>query len=93
MWRNMLRKAPMFLVLPILVILVGLMLVLLNKPASVQAYPAENPEGQQPDNSMCLGCHGQEGQAWTLADGESVGLHVAPADYGGSVHSNLSCQV
>ncbi|MRR31251.1 hypothetical protein EG834_13230, partial [bacterium] len=49
-------------------------------------------EAQQPDNSMCLLCHNQQGQTLKFPSGEAVSVVISPEMFGGSVHSNLACQ-
>lgn len=59
----------------------------------VQAAPPEAPEGQKPDNSTCLGCHGQSGLVHTFPNGDTVSVWVDPQVYDQGVHTNLTCQV
>ena len=45
----------------------------------------------EPDNELCLGCHGAEGFAMPGADGEMRNLHVRSDEFGQSVHGKRFC--
>ena len=48
-------------------------------------------KGQEPENSMCLGCHGMAGFAMPDADGAMRQLHVSKDAFQKSVHAKRSC--
>ncbi len=55
------------------------------------AKPAEAVVGN-PDNDVCLGCHGNEGFSVPGADGKPRDLHVIKDKFGKSVHGKRQCQ-
>jgi len=62
-------------------------------PAAVKAEWEQVPPAQKPDNSQCLGCHGQPDQFYEFPNGETVSITVDPDSYDHAVHANLACQV
>jgi cytochrome b subunit of formate dehydrogenase len=59
----------------------------LGGPAIAQGPPAERL-----DNSVCLGCHGNEGFSAPDAAGKAKNLHVLPQKFDKSVHGKRQCQ-
>jgi hypothetical protein len=55
------------------------------------AEAAGEAETGNPDNELCLACHGEEGFAVTAADGETRQLHITPDRFGKSVHGKRRC--
>ena len=53
------------------------------------AAPAK--EVGNPDNDVCLGCHGNEGFAMPGADGKMRDLHIIKDKFGNSVHGKRLC--
>lgn len=53
-----------------------------------QLLPAREAQTVGPgvDNSVCLACHGQPGQTFTMPNGDVVDIYVNPDDYQASVH-------
>jgi hypothetical protein len=71
-----------------------------STPAAVQAAPELPIQNlllqellQQPDNSMCLGCHGSADQVMELPNGDTISITVDPQSYEHGAHMNLACQV
>lgn len=52
---------------------------------------AKPPAAAEPDNALCLGCHGNEGFEMPGADGQVRSLHVAPEKFAASVHGPRQC--
>ena len=52
---------------------------------------APGKEAGNPENDMCLGCHGNEGFAIPGADGQTRQLHVVKDKFGNSVHGKRLC--
>ena len=67
--------------------LVGVALVILLAPHTVLAQAPE------PNNEVCLACHGNPGMSTTLISNEELPLSVDPALFGASVHaqSGVAC--
>ena len=57
--------------------------------AASSAAPAK--ESGNPDNEICLGCHGNEGFAMPGADGQMRDLHIIKDRFGNSVHGKRLC--
>ncbi|MDO8972220.1 MAG: hypothetical protein Q7U74_16110, partial [Saprospiraceae bacterium] len=74
----------------LLALLIGLTL-LAGQPSPVAAALRTESNPQKPDNSTCLGCHGQVGQTMKLPNGEVMSVSVDSKMYDGSVHKNFSC--
>ena len=60
-----------------------------TKPADVK--PPDQPAAPAFDNSICLGCHGNEGFAMPGPDGTMRQLHVTKDKFEASVHGKRSC--
>lgn len=83
---NRLRWFVGMILLPLLVGL--LLLVMQALPAA--AAPLPETDQQKPDNSACLGCHGQTGQTAKVG-GEVMGVSVDPKLFDASAHKNFNC--
>ena len=59
------------------------------KPAAARQAAPTAAAAAQLDNSVCLGCHGQQGFSTAGADGNPRALHVMPERFGNSVHGKL----
>ena len=61
--------------------------------ANAKSAPAtrDKPAAEKPDNSVCLGCHGNEGFEMPGTDGKPRALHVTPEKFGKSVHGKRDC--
>ena len=57
--------------------------------AAGSAAPAK--EVGNPDNDVCLGCHGTEGFEMPGADGKMRDLHIIKDKFGNSVHGKRLC--
>lgn len=57
--------------------------------SSSSAAPAK--EVGNPENEICLGCHGNEGFAMPGADGKMRDLHIIKDRFGNSVHGKRLC--
>ena len=57
--------------------------------AATAAAPAK--QVGNPDNDVCLGCHGTEGFAMPSADGKMRDLHIIKDKFGNSVHGKRLC--
>lgn len=64
-----------------------LFLATLTVACNTNAFEA----GQEPDNSVCLGCHGMDGFAMPGPDGKMRDLHVVIDNFQKSVHAKRSC--
>jgi cytochrome b subunit of formate dehydrogenase len=64
--------------------------VILPTPANA-ADAAAAKEAGNPENEVCLGCHGNEGFAMPGADGQTRDLHVIKDKFGNSVHGKRLC--
>jgi predicted CXXCH cytochrome family protein len=62
-----------------------------NAAEAANSGKAAEPVGN-PDNDICLGCHGNEGFAVPGADGQMRQLHVVKDKFGKSVHGKRACQ-
>ncbi len=61
-------------------------------PAAKTAKPeGAEPAAENPGNTMCLACHGNEGFAMPGADGKMRPLHVVRDKFGQSVHGQRLC--
>jgi cytochrome b subunit of formate dehydrogenase len=67
-----------------------LLLVLGTSPFGESNTAYARPVGE-PDNAMCLRCHGNASFARTGADGQKRPLHVSRDDFGSSVHGGFNC--
>ncbi len=59
--------------------------------AADAAAKAPAKEVGNPENAICLGCHGNEGFAMPGADGQMRDLHVIQDKFGNSVHGKRLC--
>ena len=80
------------------VVLVGLAFTatLLASPAAPAQASVGKPElepQQGTDNSQCLLCHGEPGQAITFPNGDSLSISIDPSQFGASAHGSqgMSC--
>ncbi len=64
-----------------------------DAPAAKAAKAAKTPEPEigNPENAICLGCHGNEGFGVPAADGKMRNLHVVKDKFGKSVHGKRLC--
>jgi hypothetical protein len=67
-------------------------LVLFPVACVTSAAAAEDPtDTLSDDDKKCLGCHSTEGLSKSLANGETLSLHVRGAEFAKSVHRAIGC--
>jgi predicted CXXCH cytochrome family protein len=72
------------------------LIAFLQQPIVVEAAkgaPETQPQGSQPTNDLCLGCHSRPDQTVKLASGEELNITVDPEAFSKGVHGDqgLSC--
>jgi len=59
--------------------------------AAGQATASETAGSLSEEDTTCLSCHGFEGLEKSLANGETLSLHIAGEPFAGSVHAMMGC--